>query len=186
VAVLGTGVQARLQAEAVALVRPIRNVLVWGRSNDKAIQCATDIEAKLQVAAMAVELEAAVTQADIVVTTTSATAPYVRAEWLKPGVHVTAMGSDAPSKGELDPHCLARADWIVVDDLAQCLRLGEVKSAIAAKVIRPDYPFVVLGDVLGARPPRPRSSRDITVCDLTGLGIQDTAIASAVVTALDA
>jgi ornithine cyclodeaminase len=177
-AIVGTGAQARLQARALAQVRPITRWVVAGRDLTKARAAAADIAAATGCEAVAVDsVETAVRDADVIVTTTAATAPLVRAEWLRPGQHVTAMGADAEHKQELDVQVLARADRVVVDRRAQCVRLGELHHAIAAGVIDA-ADAVELGEVVIGRAAG-RPSRDaITVCDLTGTGAQDTAIAA--------
>jgi ornithine cyclodeaminase/alanine dehydrogenase-like protein (mu-crystallin family) len=89
-------------------------------------------------------------------------------------VHVTAMGADAPDKNELHPGVLERADLVVCDSRAQCARLGELHHALEQGI---DLLVTELGEITsGTRPGR--TGRDqITVCDLTGTGVQDTAIA---------
>jgi ornithine cyclodeaminase/alanine dehydrogenase-like protein (mu-crystallin family) len=95
---------------------------------------------------------------------------------LHPGLHVTAVGSDAEHKQELPPRCSTRADLVVCDHRGQSLRLGELRSADAAGV---DLDAVIeLGEVVAGSRPGRRSPADITVCDLTGTGAQDTAIAT--------
>ncbi|WP_029031269.1 cyclodeaminase [Salinarimonas rosea] len=177
--VLGAGTQARLQMQALALVRDLAEIRVWARDAVKAAACAADIEAATGVPTRAAaEPRRALAGADVVVTTTPATAPILFAGWLAPGQHVTAMGSDADTKTELEPAVLARADRLVVDSLAQSRRLGELRAAIAAGVLPHDFACPELGVVLsGAAPGRPGSDA-ITVCDLTGTGAQDTAIAT--------
>src|SRR5690606_31911785 len=99
--VIGTGVQARLQLQAAHLVRPFERVLVHGRDMEKAGACAADLQASLGIPAEAVaEPAVLVRESQLVVTTTAARAPVLRAEWLHPGLHVTAMGSDQAGKNE--------------------------------------------------------------------------------------
>jgi ectoine utilization protein EutC len=175
--IIGTGLQARLQLEALRLVRRVERVLVWGRDPAKAQGLARGLEADLGLPVAAVPIERAVREADIVVTTTAAREPLLMAEWLHPGLHITAMGSDAPGKQELDPAILGRADRIVVDRRSQCERLGELRGALAAGTVRPDQPIDELGEIVAGSKPGRRSAEEITVCDLTGTGAQDTAIA---------
>ena len=112
--VIGTGVQARLQMEAAHLVRPFRKLLVWGRDGEKARDCATDLGTRLGVLARAVADPAELlASSQLVVTTTPAEHPVLRCEWLHPGLHVTAMGSDQAGKNEIDPAALANADLYV-------------------------------------------------------------------------
>ncbi|RDC69880.1 cyclodeaminase [Rhodovulum sp. 12E13] len=176
-AVLGTGVQARLQMRAAHLVRPFSRLLVWGREATKARACADELGAALGVEARPVaDAAEAVRAADLVVTATPARAPVLRAEWLHPGLHVTAMGSDQAGKGELGPLALSRADLYVADRLAQAEAMGELRAARAAGAA-PET-LAELGEIVtGARPGR-RHDGQITICDLTGTGAQDTAIAT--------
>lgn len=178
VAVLGAGSQARWQLRALRLVRWPRRALVWARRPAEAERCAREVREELGMEVEAVEdAEHAVSVSDLVVTTTPATQPILRAAWLHPGLHVTAMGSDAEHKQELEADVLRRADVLVSDRRPQGLVIGELRSAQAAGVDVGDERVAELGEVLsGARPGR-ASSDQITVCDLTGTGVQDTAIA---------
>jgi ectoine utilization protein EutC len=176
--VIGAGVQARLQIEAAHLVRPFSRVLVHARDMDKARSCAADLARRLGVKAEAVADPAAlVAGSQLVVTTTPAREPVLRADWLHPGLHVTAMGSDQDGKGELDPACLLGADAYVCDSASQCAERGEFRAALAAGLWDRGTP-PELGDVILGRAPGRRSEADITICDLTGTGAQDTAIAA--------
>jgi ornithine cyclodeaminase len=112
------------------------------------------------------------------ITATPSRDPLVLAEWLREGVHVTAVGSDSPGKRELDPACLGRADLVVVDRYSQCAAFGELKHALDAGVLAPES-VVELGRVVTGERPGRTSDRQITIADLTGVGFQDTAIASA-------
>src|SRR5690606_11940001 len=106
--VFGTGVQARLQIEAAHLVRPFSNVLVWGRNAAAAQKCAADISDRLGIFARAeADPACVVRESQLVVTTTPAEEPILKAEWLHPGLHITAMGSDQAGKNEIEPEALA-------------------------------------------------------------------------------
>lgn len=177
-AVFGTGVQARLQIEAAHLERAFERVLVWGRDREKAARCADDICKALGVDAIAVDNPAeAVAESQLVITTTPAREPVLAAEWLHPGLHVTAMGSDQAGKNEVQPEALAAADLYVCDRLSQCAKLGELRAARAAGLMT-DVTPPELGQIIdGSRPGR-ASVDAITICDLTGTGAQDTAIAT--------
>jgi ornithine cyclodeaminase len=178
-AILGAGVQAQLQLKALTLVRPIERARIWARRMDQARAAAAAISAELGIAVEPAATAAeAVRGADVVVTTTPASEPILMADWLEPGQHVTAMGSDAEHKNELDPKAVARADLYVADSLTQTRRLGELHHAIAAGVVAADAAFPELGAVIaGTQAGRP-SAAAITVADLTGTGVQDTAIAT--------
>ncbi|MCB1376944.1 MAG: cyclodeaminase [Alphaproteobacteria bacterium] len=174
---LGCGVQARLQIEAAHLVRPFKKVLVWGRDGAKAEACASDLAAKLGIAAEAATAERVVRDSQLVVTTTPSKQPVLKAEWLHPGLHITAMGSDQAVKNEIDPQALARVSLYVCDRVSQVEKLGELRSAREAGVLTGVTPPELGEIVAGAKPGR-ASQADITLCDLTGTGAQDTAIAT--------
>jgi ornithine cyclodeaminase len=173
--VIGAGIQARLQLEALKLVRPIERAFVWARDPAKAEAYADEIGAKLEIEIVPVSsVERLVLESDVVVTTTPARDPLIVADWLHPGLHVTAMGSDAPDKNELHPEVLARGDLMVVDSRAQSARLGELHHALDHGI---DVPVTELGEITGGGKPGRERDDQITVCDLTGTGMQDTVIA---------
>ena len=170
VAVIGTGIQARRQVEALRCVRDVGVVRVWGRNPDHAAATAADLGG-----VVAATVQEAVDAADVVITCTAATEPLVRAAWIAPGTHITAVGSDGAGKQELDPDLLRRADVLVVDSLEQCRRLGELQHAldVADRAVE-------LGAVCANTAAGRTSHPQLTVCDLTGVGVQDVAAANAV------
>jgi ectoine utilization protein EutC len=179
VAVLGAGVQARLQLEALTLVRPVERAAIWARDPAKAEAAAAELALRLGIPVTYVpDARNAVRAADIVVTTTPATRPILLGHWLMPGQHVTAMGSDAEHKNELDPLIIPLGAPYVADSLTQVRRLGELHHAIAAGVVPADMPAPTLGEILRGRAAGRASPGAVTVCDLTGTGVQDTAIAT--------
>ena len=178
VGVLGAGGQARWQLRALRLVRDFRRVFVYGRDPERAGDCAREMAAELDCDVTVAETaEAAVRGADVVVTTTPATAPLLRAEWLGPGQHVTAMGSDAGHKNELEPAALAAADVLVCDAVAQCRERGELHHALAAGALPNADGVRELGAIVAGTVAGRENEDQITVADLTGVGVQDTAIA---------
>ena len=179
VAVVGTGIQAGKQLEALVEVRPGPfEVRIWGRNRDHAASRVEAVRGRLgagfDVEAVP-EVRTAVTGADIVITCTAAREPLVERAWLEPGVHVLALGSDGVGKQELDPRILHRADLLVVDSLEQCRRLGELQWAPEAA-----ERAVELGEVCAGRSAGRTRPDQLTVCDLTGLGAQDVAAANVV------
>lgn len=179
VAVIGSGVQARFQLEALAEVRSFGEVKVWSRNKENIRKYIEDMNRAFPAVEFkpAVSAEQAVKEADLLITATPSRQPIVRAEWLKPGVHITAMGSDGPEKQELYPEVLLRADKIYCDSVAQCQRLGEVHHALKNGIINLNKISGEIGEIiLGLKPGR-QSEDEITVADLTGLGVQDAAVA---------
>lgn len=177
--VMGTGVQARLQIEAAFKVRPFERVLVWGRDPAKAEACAADLAERLGIEAVVMPDPARlVAECQLVVTTTPARTPILRADWLHRGLHITAMGSDQGGKNEIAPEILSRVDAYVPDRLSQCQALGELRTALEAGMVSGAASFDELGAVITDPTLGRRSPEDITLCDLTGTGAQDTAIAT--------
>lgn len=182
VAVIGTGAQARYQVEALSEVRPgFTDVRVWGRHLEHAMRAADDLRAHLGDSCAVKYLpsaQAVVEGADVVITCTAAREPLVDAAWLAPGAHVTAVGSDGPGKQELDPEILRRADVLAVDSTEQCLTLGELQHASDQAGRAVELGVICAGDAGGRT-----GQGQLTVCDLTGVGVQDVAAANAVMTA---
>jgi ornithine cyclodeaminase len=179
-AILGAGVQARLQLEALTLVRPIERARIWARDDAKARAAAAELATSLGIVVEAArDVEAACAEADIIVTTTPAESPILRAEWLRPGQHVTAMGSDSEHKNEVHPNALAKVSYFA-DSLLQTRRLGELRHAIRAGIVDAASSFPELGQVIAGLAPGRSGEDAITLCDLTGTGVQDTAIANLV------
>ncbi|QHQ34409.1 cyclodeaminase [Algicella marina] len=179
VVILGAGTQARMQLQALTLVRPVERAVIWARNAEKAAQAARDCAENLGIVVESTtDCEGTITGADIIVTTTPSADPLVMADWLRPGQHVTAMGSDQPGKSELDPACFKRADLYVPDRLSQTRKMGELRAAIDAGFVVQDRDFAELGDILCGSAPGRGSPDDITIADLTGTGAQDTAIAT--------
>jgi ornithine cyclodeaminase len=164
---------------AAALVRDVDQLVVWARDLDKAKAFAARVGAKLGVPATALASAGeCVAAAELVITTTPSAVPLFGPESLHAGLHITAMGSDAAGKNEIDPKVIAAADRVVCDRRAQSEALGELRAAIAAGVVADTCEVDELGEICAGLKPGRRSDQDITVCDLTGTGVQDTAIAA--------
>jgi ornithine cyclodeaminase len=176
--IFGAGMQARLQLAALLLVRPITSARIWARDHAKAKDLAGDLvgEHGIEVIAVA-DAREAVGGADIIVTTTPAEQPILMSHWLEPGQHLTAMGSDAEHKNEIDPVVFARATY-VADRLSQTRVLGELHHAIKVGTVTSDRQFAELGAVIAGTAVGRSSADEITFADLTGTGVQDTAIAN--------
>jgi len=179
VCIVGAGQQSRLQLAALCLVRPIQAAQVWARNYAKAQALSEELSQKLKIKVRATsDLQHAATTADIIVTTTPSTSPLIQSAWLRSGQHITAMGSDQAHKLELDPNCLAAADLYVPDRRSQTESLGELHHAIQAGFIDANAMFPELGDIAAGKAEGRSTDHCITICDLTGTGVQDTAIAN--------
>jgi ectoine utilization protein EutC len=176
--VIGAGVQARLQIKAAHLVRPFTRALVWARDDNKAKICAAELANDLGIEAQALNDPARLLQeCQLVATTTPAREPVVKAAWLHPGLHITAMGSDQAGKNEIEAQALAKADLYVADRVGQCVALGELRSGIQAALMSAEG-VPELGQIIAGDRPGRSSPEEVTICDLTGTGAQDTAIAT--------
>ncbi|MER9250104.1 cyclodeaminase [Mesorhizobium sp. M0590] len=177
-AIIGAGVQAELQLEALMLVRSIKEARIWARDFLKAKRLAEKLSMKFGLSVIScADPAVAVRGSDIIVTTTPASSPILSAAWLEPGQHITAMGSDAEHKNEIEPAAVALADLYVADSLPQTRRLGELHHALASGLISETSAFLELGDVIAGKKMGRSNGAQITIADLTGTGVQDTAIA---------
>jgi ornithine cyclodeaminase len=179
VGIVGAGVQGRLQLDWLRRVRRFEEVVVWGVDDAELDRYRRDMERpglRIRTTRRAEDVAAA---ANLIVTCTPATRPLLEAGWIRPGTHITAIGSDTAEKQELDPAILGRADRLVVDSLSQSELRGEVFRAVGAGAIGRER-LVELGRVI-EDPGLGRSSDDeITVADLTGVAVQDIQISAAV------
>lgn len=174
IGIVGTGVQAHLQLAWLAHVTPCRTAYVWGRDAEKARAFAVEGFAMAPVSSV----DELLARCNLVVTATSATEPLVGADGVRPGTHITAVGSDMPGKQELDALLFARGDVCAVDSLSQCLDHGEAGHAVRAGVVTPER-FVELGELVRSGHGR-TSETQITIVDLTGVAVQDIEIAQLV------
>jgi ectoine utilization protein EutC len=178
-AIIGAGQQAQLQLEALTLVRDIESATLWARDRSKAEAAAARLCRRLNIpVSVSDSVQAATADADIIVTTTPAQSPLLLAEHVRAGQHITAMGSDSEHKNEIDPRILAEKANYFCDRLAQVQALGELHHAIEQGMIDAAAKFTEIGQVIAHQAPGRMSSDEITLCDLTGTGIQDTAIAT--------
>ena len=178
VAIVGAGIQARMQLEALTLVRDIKNVNVWSRDIKKAHAYIENVGKNINLNFQAFDhINEVVKTADILITATPSKKPLIDFSALPKGIHITAMGSDAEEKNELNPNIIKNCDAYVPDSQAQTSILGELNHAIKNNLIKNDMIFNDLGKIILNPELGRKNNDDITVVDLTGTGVQDTAIA---------
>ena len=182
--VIGSGLQARYQVRCLRLVRHFRRIVAWSPERAHLDAYVAEMRADGFDASAAAIPEAVCRAADVIVTATPSRHSLVRAEWLRPGHHITALGADSPGKQELEAGCLARADLIVVDRFTQCAAFGELRHALDDGSLQPTRVHAELGEIVAGVKPGRTSDAQITIADLTGVGFQDTAIASRALTLL--
>jgi ornithine cyclodeaminase len=183
IGICGTGVQARLQLQTLGQLISCRDVIVWGRSAERVKSYAAEMGAKGFCVVVAADPAEVAARSDLIITATPSTNPLFKVEDVRPGTHITAVGSDTPSKNELDPDLLATADLCVVDSVAQCKERGELHHALTTKNFNLSN-VVELGDIIASKRHGRTDPRDITVCDLTGVAVQDIEISKAVLDVL--
>jgi ornithine cyclodeaminase len=182
-AIIGAGAQASWQLRALRAVRPIREVRVYNRTTERAERFVRNEEWSGLHLRVAETVEEAVAGADVIVTTTASRSPILEAAWVAPGTHITAMGSDFPSKQELGIGLLAAADRVVADAVAVCARVGELHHALVAGALAQDA-AIELCDLVAGRSPGRTDPSQITIADLCGLGVYDAAVAQVVMDGL--
>ncbi|MEM9629933.1 MAG: ornithine cyclodeaminase family protein [Pseudomonadota bacterium] len=178
--VIGTGIQARLQAQLYCRLLGFTRVTVWGRSEEKAATLTRELSTELDGVPVthAQSVEALCADVDVIVTATASREAIIKSEFVQPGTHIVAVGADSPGKQELDTALFARASHVIVDSLSQCTEHGETANAIASRDISPDR-LITLGQVLLEKR-LGRADEAITIADLTGVAVQDAAIAKSV------
>ena len=174
-ALIGSGAQARSHLEAMAAVRPLRQVRVWSRNRESAERFACEAAAvPIEIVATA---EDAVRGADLICTTTAAKEPVLRGAWLSPGAHVNAVGACFPSSRELDSEAVKRSRFFT-DCRESCFaesgdfRLARDEGEIGDEHLRGEIGEVFTGRVAGRTSPD-----DITVYESLGIALEDLAAA---------
>jgi len=170
--IVGTGVQARLLAQMHAQVLPLELIWIWGRNPERALMCRRDLQALLpgrevQIAASPARIAE---HSRLIVTCTASRAPLIFGSDVRPGTQISAVGSDGPGKQELDPCTLQGADLLLADSRPQCAKFGELQHAPGEFCDAREIGEYCLDPAM----PAPDA---ISVCDFTGLGVEDLYIA---------
>src|SRR5690606_8302775 len=174
-AVIGAGAQAPFQVDAVLAVRPIEEVRLYSRTRSRAEALAAQVRQRRPDLRVVVtdSAGAAVREADIICTATNAVEPVLADADVKPGTHVSAVGSFTPAMRELPADLLARAGRVYVDQREAALEeAGEVIHALQAGVLAEDA-LIELGAVLAGEAEGRRDPEEVTVFKSSGLAAQD-------------
>ena len=177
--VIGAGVQARYQVSAVKEVRPVTEVRVFDVDGDRAEVFAQEIELDLEIRARAVRhARQAVAGCDLVVTVTSAKTPVLDGDWLEDGTHLSGVGSNTPTKRELDAESF-RKSRIIVDFAEQALQeAGDLQDALRKGAIDEGAIAAELGEVITGKKAGRQDDRQITLFKSVGMAIEDIATAT--------
>lgn len=179
IGVIGTGMQAELQVDLLQKVRPCKNIIVWGRNLQRVELYAERMRAKgyhVVIAATPAELAQ---NARLIVTTTAGHKAILTADIIQPGTHITAIGADTPDKQELEAALIHKADIVVTDSREQARHRGELYHAFGNIELSAERVFE-LGELVNETVKGRNNQQEITIATLTGLAVQDIAIATAV------
>ena len=176
--VVGTGLQARTQLEAVALARKLEQVQAFSRDASRREQFANEMTARLGLPVIPIATaEEAVRGADILITSTTSTKPVVEGRWLAPGVHINAIGVNFAEKRELDAEVVARCDVIAADSVEQSkLEAGDLIQAFGNDASRWSTVRELAQIVSGNLPGRTNRAQ-ITLFKSNGIAIEDVVVA---------
>jgi ornithine cyclodeaminase/alanine dehydrogenase-like protein (mu-crystallin family) len=172
--IIGSGFQARSQLAAMLAVRPFRQVKVWSRDSERRNAFAAEASASCSAQVAAVDTaEEAVRGSSVVVTATNAKDPVLSSDWVAPGTHINAMGSNQARRRELPAELIQRAGWIAVDSIEQArMESGDLLLALDENGWN-DPKLFELKDIVVSKPARVRRSTDVTVFKSNGLAVED-------------
>ena len=177
-AIIGAGIQARSHLSAIACVRKLQNVRVVARRYDRAEQFAVEMKSEVQCRIEAFDtVEAAVRDADIIVTATTSREPVLKREWISAGAHINAIGTFSPKARELDTATMASSSLFVDRRESAFNEAGDYLIAAGEGAIGPDTIRAELGEVLIGKHPGRTSADEITVFKSLGLAMEDLAAA---------
>jgi ornithine cyclodeaminase len=183
--IVGTGVQARMQLQMLQHVVDCNHCIIWGRNSEKIetmvneLRQAPDFWSKELTLEATTDINYLTGNCNLIVTTTPAKAPLIMADQVRPGTHITAMGSDDQGKQELDTALLEKADILVADSRAQCIQYGEMSHGVKSGVIGEDN-IIEMGNVISDISLGRKNDNQITIADQTGVAVQDIQIAKMV------
>ena len=175
-AILGCGQQAKHHIAALLEVRPIDSLVVWGRDRSRVDEFLGRLALSDGVAVdVADSVAAAVADADIVTTVTSSRTPFLRGEWLPPGVHVNLVGAAIRDAAEADVETVRRARFFVDYRESAMAQAGELLDAIEQDIVSEAHVAGEIGEVLAGKIPGRRDDAEITVYKSLGVAAQDLA-----------
>lgn len=172
--VLGTGLQAPTQIQAICAVRPIERVLVYSRNAERREAFAQEMAASLGIAVEAAgSAQAAIEPADVVAAITDSKQPVLAGAWLKPGAHVNAAGNNMLVEQEVDTEVLRRA-WLIATDSLEGAKIecGDLLAAVEPGIVQWED-VIEIGQVVAGRHPVDRPADAITVYESQGIAAED-------------
>lgn len=181
-AILGSGVQARMHLQAIPLIRDVRRVRIWSRNKANALAlCHREQRERSAFAIEACDTaEEAVRGASIICAVTSSSEPVLRGQWVSPGAHVNAVGAATPRAREVDTEMVKRARLFVDSRAGGLNEAGDIMMPIQENAITPDHIVAELGEVIAGMCAGRRTASDTTLFKSLGLAVEDVAAAQLV------
>jgi ornithine cyclodeaminase len=177
--IIGTGIQAQLQLKFLSQVSNVKNIIIWGRNRDNANLFKSNFSSSDFIIQIAENVEDLARNSNVIITTTSSTEALLFPNYIQPGTHITAIGSDTSEKIELSPQILKNANIVVSDSIAQSFSRGEIFQARKQNYTE-DLKIIELGDLIQNPKLGRTNDQQITIADLTGVAVQDIMIATAI------
>jgi alanine dehydrogenase len=180
VAVIGTGVQGRIQLEALCNVREVEEVRAYSPTQKHRELYVKDMKEKFGIDIKAVDnAKDAVLNADLIITATTSKYPVLNGKWLSEGTHINAIGSFTPNSRELDDLTIKRVSKIVVDSLEEALLVGDLAKPVKLNLIRKEA-ICELGEIVARKKEGRKAGKEITLFKSVGIAVLDIASALAV------
>lgn len=178
IGIYGTGWQARSQLEAIVEVKPIESITAYGRNEERRQKFCEEMTGRLGVPVIPAQSpEAVPAEADIVVTVTNSREPVLKGEWLRPGQHINAAGSNHLRRIEIDADAVARSSFIAADSVEQAkVECGDLAAVVESGGITWDDVHE-LSDVVAGNEKARQGDDDITLFESQGIAIEDVAVA---------
>ncbi|MFQ3351435.1 MAG: ornithine cyclodeaminase [Candidatus Marivariicella framensis] len=177
IGIIGSGIQARLQLEYIQKNNPCKKVFIWGRNKNRIKEFYLEIKNHFDVEISSSPSDLA-KKSNVIITTTASESPLLKSDDIKSGTLIVAIGSDTENKQELDSEILRNADLVIGDSISQSKSRGEIFKALSEGMIN-EKKIVELGTAI-QNSNLNRSNNQTIVVDLTGVAVQDIAIASKV------
>lgn len=177
VLLLGTGAQGMpLLRATLQVMKHIKRIIVAnvhtsGKASEFAKNAAAEFGMEVEAVETLADLERAVRSSDIILTATPSKEAIIQADWVKPGTHLSCIGSDMEGKQELDVDLTAKAKAFA-DDLNQVISVGECEKAVKQRLLKPEN-ITEIGQVILGNAPGRENDEEITIFDSTGIGLQD-------------
>ncbi len=176
--IIGAGHQSHFQIRAAVRQRPFERVVAWNLHPEMLDRLEETVQG-LGLEFERMERPELCATADAIITITSSHDALLMADWVRPGTHLACMGTDTAGKQEVDAQLVAAAT-VFTDEIAQSVTIGEAQHAISCGLLDQEA-ITPIGDVINGDHRGRGSADEITLFDGTGVGLQDLAVAKAVV-----